>query len=139
MSINVQMVIFATHPSNVLQDVVQAITFAEPKYQTVTVVKVTGRIVNQDMTIGENVSNVNHIVTAQVDNSVTEMLAILLSIAKVIGVDVRDTAITGTKSITGPVTGRTAEIIVAPHTEQPRHVIGYRVVQDTSAVAGMVA
>lgn len=42
MSRIVQMVNFATNTSNVLQDVVQRITFAEPKYQTDTVVTVTG-------------------------------------------------------------------------------------------------
>jgi hypothetical protein len=97
MSRTVPMVNFATNPSNVLQDVVQRITFAEPKYQTVTVVKVTGRIVNQDMTIGENVSNVNHIVTAQVDNSVTGMFAELLLIVLATGVDVSETVDTDTE------------------------------------------
>lgn len=97
MSINVQMVIFATHTSNVLQDVVQAITFAEPKYQTVTVVKITGRIVNQDMIIGENVSNAKHIIIAHTDNNVMEMFAELLSIVPVIGVDVSETVDTDTE------------------------------------------
>lgn len=127
-----QMVNSATSMSNVLQDVVQRITFAEPKYQTGTVVKATGQTVNLDMTIMANVSNANHTVTVHVDNNVTDMFAELLSVVPVIGLDVMATVDIGT--VCTPKQGMQVSAAITDVQELVRHKIatldGHRVRMD---------